>query len=524
MLNVFDFHTLSEDIDTMERYHAPEDPDLHQEDIQDTTTDHHQHEQDYHVGDILQEDKPSGCIRMYCININGIKWDKDGGTWPTVCQAMEACNVDIVGIAELNHDVGRYELQHKLEQVCKETFKQHQLIMSTSKHKVCKTYKPGGTAAIACHDMKALVKSWSRDRMGRWTAIQFSGSEGQYLTFIMAYQVGKITKQGTNTAAAQQRASIIEESTALDILERLSPRQAFIRDLQQYIKASQQAGDAIILSGDFNETMSERQSGMATLAATCGLVDIFRLRLGTNTSPTTYQRGRKRLDYVLLSPSLIPAVKAAGYDPFGYRVVSDHRGYYIDFDANILCGFTPTKLAPASHREFQTTNPQQLRVYLQTKHRYLKFHNWYAQLQTLMENINSDNDTAEALDRDLQRSSRCAANACRFSYRSPWSPKFAQAWATINFYKLAKSHITNNHDYTMSIKRLQEKFPTLPTIIPTDPLLIQTKYRKAVTTLHQVRQEARALREIFYRKKWHYTRTWRRKAKHILLDVFRELK
>ena len=118
-----------------------------------------------------------------------------------------------------------------------------------------------------------------------------------------------------------------------------------------------------------------------------------------------------------------------------------------------------------------------------------------------MENINSDNDTAEALDRDLQRSSRCAANACRFSYRSPWSPKFAQAWATINFYKLAKSHITNNHDYTTSIKRRQEKFPTLPTIIPTDPLLIQTKYQQAVTTLHQVRQEARALREKFLQEK-----------------------
>ena len=61
------------DISTMEGYHAPEEPDLNQEDLQETMTDHHQYEQDYHAGDILQEDKPLGCIRMYCININGIK-------------------------------------------------------------------------------------------------------------------------------------------------------------------------------------------------------------------------------------------------------------------------------------------------------------------------------------------------------------------------------------------------------------------------------------------------------------------
>jgi hypothetical protein len=112
-----------------------------------------------------------------------------------------------------------------------------------------------------------------------------------------------------------------------------------------------------------------------------------------------------------------------------------------------------------------------------------------------------DDETAEALDRDMQRSSRCAANACKFSHRSPWSPKFAQAWATINFYKLAKSQITNNQDYTDAIHRLQKNFPSLPTAIPHDPIIITMKYRQALSTLHRVRQDARSLRDTYLQEK-----------------------
>jgi len=392
---------------------------------------------DHYIGDVMQENKPPGIIRIYCININGVKWDQDGGTWPSICQAMDASNVDIIGLAELNHDVGRYELMKKFNSICTRTFQQHHLTMSTTKHKVCTTYKPGGTAALACNDMTALIKSWSRDRMGRWSTIRFS----------------------------------------------------------------QQTGDAIILCGDFNETMSEDQSGIASLATTCGLVDLFSVRLGQDNTPATYQRGHKRLDYVLLSPSLIPAVDKAGYDPFGYRIVSDHRGYFVDFQADLLCGFQPTKLSPSNCRDFQSTNSKQLIPYLRAKDQYLRQHRWYQRIHELLEQSEPDHEAAEALDRDLTRASRHAANACKFSYRSPWSPKFAQAWALINFYKLARSQISNNKDYIPSIHKLQREHPTLPTEIPSDPRTLNLEYDKAVAALKQIRQEARQHRNEFLEQK-----------------------
>ena len=146
------------------------------------------------------------------------------------------------------------------------------------------------------------------------------------------------------------------ESIASNTTERISPRKAFMRDLKNSIRTAQEEGDSIILCGDFNETMLEANSGIATLAEECNLVDLFSVRLGDAQTPTTYQRGRKRLDFVLMSSDLLQTVKAAGYDPFGYRIVSDHRGYFIDLDANGFCGSTPAQLVSNQQRDFHSTD------------------------------------------------------------------------------------------------------------------------------------------------------------------------
>ena len=103
-----------------------------------------------------------------------------------------------------------------------------------------------------------------------------------------------------------------------------------------FIKQIQGDNEDIILAGDFNDDITAPDSGMQSLASQCGLVDLFSTRLGSPMFPITYQRGNKRLDYVLLSPSLLSTVQAAGYDPFGYRIPSDHRGMFIDLRTDQL--------------------------------------------------------------------------------------------------------------------------------------------------------------------------------------------
>jgi hypothetical protein len=109
----------------------------------------------------------------------------------------------------------------------------------------------------------------------------------------------------------------------------------------------------------------------------------------------------------------------------------------------------------------------QLQKYLKVKDQYLQVHRWFPRMRNLMSSDTPDSTVAEALDRDFERAARTAVNACRHTYRSPWSPKFASAWAFVNFYKLAKSQASNDKDYSAAIGRLQQRYPDLPQEIPT---------------------------------------------------------
>ena len=108
-------------------------------------------------------------------------------------------------------------------------------------------------------------------------------------------------------------------------------------------------------------------------------------------------------------------------------------GYFLNFNASLLCGLSPIKLAGKKHREFCSSDPRQLRMYLLAKEQYIKI---------------------------------CT-----------------NMGAQVNFYKLARSQTVNNKNYCAAIHRLQQHCPHLPETIPDDPLIILAKYCEAVSIL-----------------------------------------
>jgi exonuclease III len=275
-----------------------------------------------HVGDILEETPSSHTTRIYFQNLNGLRWDKDGGKWPYICDAMAGINVDIACFAETNTDTNNYNVRQKMEQIAQKQFHHSRLILSTTKTPTTTLYKPGGTAIMACNSITSTIKSHNRDRMGRWTSIRLDTHSGKHLRIISAYQVCPVIRTGSNSAASQQKAQLIVEDANQPFLKRRSPREAFTQDLQAFINQCQKNGDDILLVGDFNEDMDSEKSGIANIAFTCELADLFAIRLGNTTVPATYQRGTRRIDYALITPHLINSIQAAGYDPFGYRLPS----------------------------------------------------------------------------------------------------------------------------------------------------------------------------------------------------------
>ena len=338
------------------------------------------------IGDILQDNKPENITRLYFHNLNGLRWDSHGGTWPMVCQTMAGIQADIACFSEINQDTQNYAIREKMNETAKHQFDHVRLVTASSNRKVKRAYKPGGTAMLTMMETVAISKEQTKDRLGRWVSTRYSCGDNKNMTIIGVYQVCQNQRTGNLTAATQQINQMLEENAHLGIQEQTSPRDAFIRDLTAFIQQRQLCGDTIILGGDFNEEMSEN-SGVYAMATQCGLLDIFSQRFGTATLPATYKGGTRRLDYILLSPAVATSIVAMGYEPYDYRgVFSDHRPMFMDFDSKALFGDQPVPLASKSQREFKANDPAALRTYIEAKFAELEKHNLHERV-TSLENL-----------------------------------------------------------------------------------------------------------------------------------------
>ena len=105
-----------------------------------------------------------------------------------------------------------------------------------------------------------------------------------------------------------------------------NPKKEFTKNLQTLITKLKSNKHSIILCGDFNETIEDERSGLSKLCSKQEnqLVDIISHRHSNSVMPNTYLHGKKRLDYLLITSDLVPAVVRCGYEPFLYRQHTDH--------------------------------------------------------------------------------------------------------------------------------------------------------------------------------------------------------
>ena len=91
---------------------------------------------------------------------------------------------------------------------------------------------------------------------------------------------------------------------------------------------------------------------------------------GTNGEPSTYSRGTKRLDYVFVSPRILPFIQKCGIDPFHQVIFTDHCGLFLDLDLKGLLGSELVQIQAPKTRGFSshTGNPE---VYVLTLHQHL---------------------------------------------------------------------------------------------------------------------------------------------------------
>ena len=264
--------------------------------------------------------------------------------------------------------------------------------------------------------------------------------DNKLIHYITAYQVCPRPTHQTGTTAFHQQESLLRQQGLTDT----NPRCTFRIDIIKYMNTLKSPESAFILAGDFNEPLILESSNTSKICQALSLVDIMQMRHPTTNKQATHIRGSKRIDYFLISESLLPSVQACGYNPFNYRLHSNHRGMFLDLHTPTAFGNHNAALASLPSRDLRSKDASAITKYINAKHDHLLVNNFFSNLDALIANPEFDPATAEKLDALLVQSAFHAGKQCRARQRDWWSATLTKQQTKTNILRRLMSGFCNN--------------------------------------------------------------------------------
>ena len=281
-------------------------------------------------GDDISSGKDSHTTRIMFHNVNGLSLRGTDGLEMFVNDQV-TLDIDIQGITEHCLDTTKFPVYQTAQEIV-----QHQapgqslLSLHSSAEPALNLYKPGGTGFLVLGESVSRLEPNGiiGDMMGRWSSLHFRRKTQPPITIITAYQVCPRPTNILGNTAYHQQVRALSTSGQPDT----HPRQAFIRDLESFVQSLQLRGHDIILGGDFNEALSDKNSGILKLVTSLNLTDPFLSKFPQYPAFGTHAQGSRRIDMVFVSPNLLDSIEKIGYAPFLYTKPSDHRPLVIDIN------------------------------------------------------------------------------------------------------------------------------------------------------------------------------------------------
>ena len=348
---------------------------------------------------------------------------------------------------------------------------------------------------------KGRVLSTFSDKAGWWVSITLNWSQLPPLTLISTYQVVDVdpTKVGDSTYANQLAGFYSSQN-------REDPhclRKHHSADLLTYMKTPQTTGRSIILAGDFNESLGDDPAGISWIVVECNLIDPISDRHGSPQF-TTYQRGQKVLDYMLVTPDLLAStIRNCGFEPFQANIFSNHWGVYIDFSMGHLFGKKIHPLHPPALRDISSKKVHQIVPYWNEKYKYLLLnHHWYDAIKDIQRAINTNepcDDLAESLYTMLCEASISAGATLRRHPPAPYSDEINRLRIIVRLHRLILSQMRTGYDLGDSISLMKTKLGSVAVKIPntlTEAMTAHNSYNKELRATIKVEENNRNLRKM----------------------------
>ena len=439
-----------------------------------------------------------GTFRIYYQNVNGVSASKGKSKWNDINDIMAKQKVSIFGLSKTNIEWNKNQTKGIMKAILRKHFAHAILETSTTRMKFEEDYKPGGTCTAITNNWTGRFLQSIEDNtgQGRWSGIIIRGHWFN-VAIITAYRVTQraIEQAGPTTAYAQQWAVSRLQGT-----EKPEPRKQFIQDIKRLLKQLKKDGNKIILMMDANEAIGKDNNGVSTIASDCNLIDVHTSRHQEAAATATYARGTNKIDYIFVTPELLPLVTRSGMLPFYSGIHTDHRGMYLDIDARALFNGKIAELYSQPTRILSSKMPKAVLVYKQELLKQLKAHNIPRRSEEIQKRSKQGDTTiAEELNRianTIQEAMLSAEQHCKKPPAHPYSEKLAALNKIIRFWKTIKSHMTTGRNVENIIDSIKEKIPK-----PMQHLLIKKhavnthiqkavdSYQRAVPNAIELRQE-----------------------------------
>jgi endonuclease/exonuclease/phosphatase family metal-dependent hydrolase len=409
-----------------------------------------------------------------------------------LCDRLQSHKVDIIALQEINLDTTQYRVTQSILQVLQETFGAVKMVTASTPVQKERTYKPGGVLLAVVGACSHRVTATQRDPMGRWCSINLAGRDSTNVRIYSAYQCVDARYSGDNTYYNQLWRLLRDTGERYPV-----PRKRFISDLCAELTRVQRDKTSLIVLGDFNETIGTDPDLMASICSTIGLSEAIEHLHPTAADTPTYNRGRRRLDYCLISHSLLTAITGAGLNQFHEISNSDHRAVFLDLHLGHLFRLT-TPIVTAGLRHINSDSSAAKR-FVDLAYDHLienDTFNKYSHFAKHIDNNLTPYIIANSLDNQITKSLLSAERKIARPQRPPWSAKLHNASLQVRLWKIAKSgHLNEMNVGTQLAAAAADANFHGP--IPTRFEDIQNRLAAAQKNLRHVRAHAAAERQTF---------------------------
>ena len=332
--------------------------------------------------------------------------------------------VDIQAFLEHCLDTTQFQVTNSMQEIMRQHGNPQSILqINSSMETAIHRYKPGGTGLLLLGNICGRLEPNGRggNAMGRWSFIHLRRRTKPPLTIISAYQVcPSPTNIIGNTAFHQQQRALHAQGR-----HNIHPRRALIYDLEQFLGKLLQRNHDIIHSGDFNEALTDKNSGIYKLAMTYNLVDPFLSKFPQHEEFGTHSQGKRRIDIILMTPQLQQSMKHIGYAPFDHATTSDHRPLLIEFHTQQLFGETRDTLPQLSHRHIKTKDKKSVITFINTMHQELTRNHCFDWQEEIDKNEAAP-ETVEMIDELIGHIREAAEKKCRKRWPEFYSQKIVQ--------------------------------------------------------------------------------------------------